>query len=254
MNIITRSKISRTYSEKYRDRTNKSNLFKGILATEDNKKFISLISHNIKNPFGALLGYSELLLDDFNHLSDLEKRLYISEIGNISKFVQNYFERFMEWTYLKMDKFIPSFQKLNLRELIAKSFESAYTNVEFIGEVKIDVDENHKIFCDSQTTLKLFYYIIENALMFVSKNGNVSITSEIENNSLRIDIFNDGLLFNQEDFLLALNPTVHFSTRDNGTGLGVLLANEYAKFNHGKIVLNEDNVESTLISIYLPNN
>ncbi len=103
----------------------------GILTTEKNKGFLTIISHNIKNSFEAMLGYSDLILKDYNELCDAEKILYLSELKKTANHTYNYLVRFFEWIYYKTDKITTNFQLLNLQEIIAKSIEKLLLNSEY---------------------------------------------------------------------------------------------------------------------------
>ncbi|MCB0746351.1 MAG: hypothetical protein KDC90_02710, partial [Ignavibacteriae bacterium] len=73
----------------------------GIAASKENKEFFSIISHNIKNPFATLLGFSDLLLEDYDELNDEERKFYLDEILKSANFTNKYLERFFEWIYYK---------------------------------------------------------------------------------------------------------------------------------------------------------
>ena len=51
----------------------------GIRPTDENKAFLSNVLHNVKNPLGVLLGYSELLLDDDFDVPEEERIEYLNE-------------------------------------------------------------------------------------------------------------------------------------------------------------------------------
>ena len=98
----------------------------GIQVTKANQTFLSNVSHNIKNPFGALLGYSELILEDYSKLSDSERLLYLSEISKTANRTYTHLERFLEWIYYKTEKYKTNFIEENLYELILRSLKNTF--------------------------------------------------------------------------------------------------------------------------------
>lgn len=137
-----------------------SNTSAGIEATEDNKAFLSIIAHNLKNPFGALLGYSDLLMEDYSELSEAERLSYISDLKKTANLTYRYLERFFEWTYFKTNKIKLEFEYLNLRKVIADATKWALVDNDYLGEINFNISADIKIFADYETMKKAFFYII----------------------------------------------------------------------------------------------
>ena len=93
----------------------------GIAASKENKEFFSIISHNIKNPFATLLGFSDLLIEDYDELNDEERKYYLDEILKSANFTNKYLERFFEWIYYKTGKAKIHLEEINLADLINNS-------------------------------------------------------------------------------------------------------------------------------------
>ena len=121
------------------------NNYSGIEPSDENKEFLSIISHNIKNPFGALLGYTELILDDYNELSSSEKILYLSEIRKSAKYSFRYLERFFEWIYYKTGKVEIKLENLNVREIITASLKKIMAEYTNNFEINFNIPESLKI-------------------------------------------------------------------------------------------------------------
>ena len=199
----------------------------GILPTKENKAFLSIIAHNIKNPFGALLGFSEMILEDYEELNDTEKKLYISEINKTSKLAYKYLDRFFEWTYYKTGKIKLNFDHNNLRELISISVEKTLLSSNYTGEVKLNIDKNIEVRVDSESIVKMFHYLIENGI-------------GIKEEKLR-------KLFN-----ITENVGVNEKHNEFGTGLGLILTEQLVNLNNGSIKINSSSGVGTTVTVKLP--
>jgi K+-sensing histidine kinase KdpD len=228
---------------------------RGILSTEENKAFLSIISHNIKNPFGALLGYSDLILEDYQELCDAEKVLYVSELKKTAKHTYKYIERFFEWLYYKTDKIKTNFKVINLREVVTRSIESLLLNSEYLGEIYFSIDPSIQIYCDSDSISKAFYYIIENSLNYSAPNGRISINAGIKENFVEIKIEDNGSGISEETmnklFDVSKNIVPSPNGGENGTGLGLILVEQIMKINNASIRIESEDKKGTTVFVRL---
>lgn len=228
----------------------------GILPTKENKAFLSIIAHNIKNPFGALLGFSEMILEDYEELNDTEKKLYISEINKTSKLAYKYLDRFFEWSYYKTGKIKLNFDHNNLRELISISVEKTLLSSNYTGEVKLNIDKNIEVRVDSESIVKMFHYLIENAMKFSSPNGEVEIKTDVNENFVIIKIIDNGIGIKEEKLRKLFNITENVGVNEKhnefGTGLGLILTEQLVNLNNGSIKINSSSGVGTTVTVKLP--
>ncbi|MEW6171379.1 MAG: tetratricopeptide repeat protein, partial [Candidatus Omnitrophota bacterium] len=83
--------------------------------------FFRLIAHDLKTPFNAIFGYTEILKEDFHELSDEEILSFISDIGKAAK--QNYqlLENLLMWSQSQSGRLEFNPKQINLKEIILES-------------------------------------------------------------------------------------------------------------------------------------
>lgn len=230
----------------------------GILDTEENKAFLSIISHNIKNPFGALLGYSDLLQEDFSDLCEAEKILYVSEMKKTAEYTYKYFDRFFEWMYYKTGKYTLNNSQLNVREVITNSVKKVLKETNFLGEIKFNIDAELEIYSDAASLIKAIYYILENAATYSPKNGIIEIIAKGNDDFLEISIKDSGSGISTEKlnklFDVSKNLVPNSEGKENSTGLGLILVNEIMKLNNGSVNIKNNCDLGTLVCIRLQKN
>lgn len=229
---------------------------KGIEATEDNKAFLSIISHNLKNPFGALLGYSELLLEDYSELSELERISYLSDLKRTANLTYRYLDRFFEWTYYKTNKIKLEFDYLNLRKLVADATKLALSDYDYLGEINFNIPADFEIFADYASVKKSFFYILENSLKYGKSEGLITINAKNEGSHTVIEIIDDGTGISDKIIGNLFNITKNIAQNNegpkNGTGLGLILTQEIIILNKGTIYLESELNAGTKVVIKLP--
>lgn len=230
----------------------------GIAATEENKAFLSIISHNLKNPFGALLGYSDLLLEDYSELSESERLNYISDVKKTANLTYRYLERFFEWTYYKTNKIKIDFEYINLRKVIAEATKSALIQNDYLGEINFNISADIKIFADYETIKKAFFYVIENSLKYNKGEGIITINAMYEEQIMVVEVVDNGIGIPEDKIDKLFDITKNIAQNNegfvSGSGLGLILTKQIISLNKGQIKIESESNSGTKIIIKLPTN
>ncbi|MBK7105362.1 MAG: HAMP domain-containing histidine kinase [Ignavibacteriae bacterium] len=234
-----------------------SELSAGIPASKENNEFFSIISHNIKNPFTTLLGFSDLLFEDYEQLDDEERKFYLNEILKSAHFTNKYLERFFEWIYYKTGKVKINIENLDLKEQINNSIKLITQKLNTRNPI-FNCEQQIYVKADSESFNKILYYILENAVIHSGNSEKVLISCIIDefNESAKIIIkdFGVGISEQQMSKLFKVNEdiTLNSANRIKGTGLGLILADLLLKINNGKIELKSKLNEGVEVIIELP--
>ena len=226
----------------------------GINSNAEQQAFFSVISHNIKNPFSTLLGFTELLFEDFDDLDNQDRKFYLNEIKKSADFTYKYIEKFFEWIYYKTGKVKLEFQPIKISELIEKVIN------EFDIEeksIKCNIDENLTVYADSDSLEKMLYNLIDNAIKFTNKTPEIFISAKTVNNNIEISIKDNGIGILQDDidklFNITADPKNIGNSTNKGVGLGLILIKELITLNNGTISVKSDINSGSEFSLFLPN-
>ncbi len=228
---ITRKKNAEAI-KKYADE------LKQLNATKD--KFFSIIAHDLKNPFITILGFSDLLLSDYNELTDEEILFYIEEMKKSADISHNLLQNLLQWSRSQTGRIEFNPVKLNLADLVKENFNllnATATNkqIELISEVP----DNSFINADEEMIKTILRNLISNAIKFTSKGGKVKICSKIQNNFIETCVEDTGIGMSEETmnklFRLDVSHTSKGTDQETGTGLGLILCKEFVEKNNGTI-------------------
>ncbi|MBK8944190.1 MAG: HAMP domain-containing histidine kinase [Ignavibacteriae bacterium] len=234
-----------------------SNFTSGIPASKENNEFFSIISHNIKNPFTTLLGFSDLLFEDYEQLDDEERKFYLNEIIKSAHFTNKYLERFFEWIYYKTGKVKIEIVDLNLNEQIKSSIQLISRKFQN-NNIKFNYNSQIFVKADTESLNKTIYYILENSILHSGSNENILINCEIDElneiTNIKIKDFGIGISEEQMSKIFKVNEdiTLNSANRIKGTGLGLILADLLVKINNGNISLKSKLNEGVEAIISLP--
>ena len=217
------------------------------LYTEELKKsnankdrFFSIIAHDLKNPFITLLGYTEALIEDYYEMSAEEHLAYLTQIQTTSKNSYQLLENLLQWSRSQSGKLKIDPVKFNLNEVVDEviSLKLSACAVKSISLINT-LDKNVEVFADKDTVKTIMRNLIGNAIKFTNDNGKITIACEIENKFAKISVIDNGVGINEAEKADIFNIDKFHSTpgtRDEkGTGLGLVLCQEFVTKNGGKI-------------------
>lgn len=230
---------------------------------ESKDKMFSIIAHDLKDPFNSLLGFSEILLDDFDNLDKVEMRDYIKIINNTAKHSLNLLENLLTWSRLLTGRLPFTPMKLTLTDEV----ESALTIVSSLAyrkriAVNNNVPRELMIKADQNMILSIFHNFIMNAIKFTNPGGHVDIDAHMMNDSrgnepyMFISITDNGIGMNDEEMSRLFKINALYSTsgtqNEKGTGLGLLLTREMVERHGGEIHVESKPGQGSVFSFTVP--
>ena len=247
INDIKQSLDNRFYSQKA--------IFEGI-----NKiltRISSLYRHGMVSPMGVLKLNTELLMQDHN--TNVENRLHKihSSIGEIDNFHDK---------FTKDISGFGLFGKLSVKKLIKETISGS--NLDTLKEeekisIKFDLNDYY-VYCSVFIKQHFFniinnsiHFLLEKAIMVPDFEGEISITSELVTDMQQEDVnkrcklvfLDNGTGIDEEDVENVFNP--NFSTRKNGSGLGLFAAKEYIESIGGRIFVESKKNVYFKLTIYI---
>ncbi len=205
-------------------------------ATKD--KFFSIISHDLKNPIGAIYGLSELLI----HTLTPENKGYAFAIAipesvlRIDKLLQN----LLIWTQTQSNQIKPVFIPVRIEILMndVMLFVDPIARNKKIN-LSWQVDGNVIAEIDLNMISSVLQNLITNAIKFTVQGGEVRISFYTENNNLIFKVADTGIGMQQQQLQSLFKPENAISTpgteNETGTGLGLIISKEFVEKHGGKI-------------------
>ncbi len=213
-----------------------------ILETEQPEfnKLFSIITHNIRNPFGTLLGFSDMLELEFDELDDGEKRFFISEIRKSAKYIYNSVENFICWAALNNVDYQIDFEKFDIYEV---ALEVVQLNKKTAGSKNILINIEKKpdqfVLGNRNLITILIKNLLSNAIKNSPGNSQISIGFESAGNEIITSIKDEGVgidreilpyLFSSEGIFKAIKEN-----QQKGVGLGLILSKKIIDVHKGEI-------------------
>ena len=246
---ITRRKIDEEQIIRYTTDLKESNL------TKD--KLFSIIAHDLKNPFMALLGFSDILVNEINS-GDIERIEEYAKIINDSA-TRGYelLVNLLEWSRLQSGRIVVTNEPLSLFEIINNNINISKTNA-LSKNITIKYLEatDYIINTDKAILNTILRNLISNAIKYTPNFGEVVISTNQTNDFYIISITDSGIGMTNEDVNKLFRTDVTHSTpgtnNEKGTGLGLILCKDFVKKIGGDIWVESDYGRGATFRFTLP--
>ncbi len=218
----------------------KKSEIKLLLSNADKDLFISILAHDLRNPFNAILGFSELLMDGLRtyDLDTIEKQIGI--IHAISQKTYSLLEDLLMWAKSQSGKLDFNPKLIDFSRVCQETVDNVKMNalsknisVEYLsnGEIPLSADEN---------MLKIVIRnLLSNSVKFTDRGGQIDIRTEQTASYLIVTISDNGVGIARERvnnlFEISQRITTPGTANEKGTGLGLLLCKEFVEKHGGKI-------------------
>ncbi|CAG1769856.1 partial Alkaline phosphatase synthesis sensor protein PhoR, partial [uncultured bacterium] len=215
-----------------------------IVASRD--KFISIIAHDIKNPFTALLGFSEFLFKNIDNVDKEEIEEIARAMFQSSRLIFSFLENLLQWARLRTDRIEFNPVMIDLYAVTEGITELLTDNAQ-LKDITLSnaIPEGTWVFADEPSISSVLRNLISNAIKFSRKGGKVTLSSQIKDDYVHVQVSDSGVGMRQEDvakiFRIDKSHTTVGTNNERGTGLGLKLCKEFVERNGGTIW-----VESTL--------
>lgn len=205
------------------------------------KNSLFKITHEIKNPIAVCKGYVDMF--DKKDINKCER--YNEIIKNELNRTLIIMDDFMNYTKIKVKLDIIDINMLLSEVLESFSLIFKINNVDLINKV---TDDEIYINGDYDRLKQVFINLIKNGIeSFDGKNGKLEIKSKENNKEVIISIIDNGCGMDEEVFK-NINK-MFYTTKKNGTGIGLPLSNEIIKLHNGKINFYSKKGEGTTVEI-----
>jgi len=210
--------------------------------------FLANMSHEIRTPLGAVLGFSELLLN--SQIGPSEKIRFASAIKHNGELLSKIINDILDLSKVEAGKMETEIKAVNLREVCTDTqslLDLKASNKGIALNFTIDTDVPKIIFTDPIRLKQILLNIVGNAIKFTDK-GYVQVQIKLDKSLLKspkiIFIVEDsgrGISSEHAAKLFALFSQADNSTKRNfgGTGLGLFLSKRLSNLLGGDIKLTD---------------
>jgi len=206
----------------------------------DKDRFLQVLAHDLKSPFNALLGFSDLLLKNLHKydIDKIEKQLKIIHQTNHKTY--NLLEDLLLWSKSQSGKLSFEHQKIVFSEICTEIINNMKHQAD-TKEISINCFEPEKTVLKADLNMfkTVLRNLISNAIKFTNRNGQINIYTEKNHKNATIIVSDNGVGIEKDNIFKLWDFSQPISTigtaDEKGTGFGLLLCKEFVEKHDCKI-------------------
>ena len=220
-------------------------------------RLISIISHDLKNPFHSLIGFSDLLVREAERFSEEEKLSFYRSINDTSKKAFELLENLLDWTRLQTSEIPFNPTDLRVTDTIQSVLDLLKSHANDKGIVmQTDVSEESIVYADSRMFETVLRNLVSNAVKYTPYGGKISISAQVQDEVIQFGVEDSGVGMDEEQVTNLFNIDKKVSrpgtNNELGTGFGLILCREFVKKNGGELRVESSPGKGSTFSFTVP--
>jgi signal transduction histidine kinase len=220
-------------------------------------KLFSIIAHDLKNPFNAVNGFSEILINDLERLPVEKAKRYLGLIQTSSTTAIDLLDNLLEWSRSETGQiaFLPEI--INLSQAVNETFSllQAAAQKKHIALI-LQIDSDLRVMADPNMLKTILRNLISNAVKFTNAKGEVHVAAKDTGSEVEVIVQDNGVGISEENLISLFSIQTNISTRgtanESGTGLGLVLCKEFVEKHGGKIWVESEKGKGSRFVFTLP--
>lgn len=246
--IMTTRKLEKRVNERTRElRKNEQKL---IEISETKDRLYSIIAHDLKSPFNSLIGFSNLLHDEYDDFSEEERKQFIEIVRNNAEEIFALLENLLDWTRKSSHKLKFKPIRIDLHQIVKQSAQLQEKNAGMKKiTIKNNIPKNTFVLADENMLMTIIRNLTSNAIKFTNENGEISFSISRADGFVACTVADNGIGMSQQTidslFDLTKNVKKKGTANEKGTGLGLMLCKDFIERNSGRFQIeSRENVGS----------
>ncbi len=223
----------------------------------DKDLFISVLAHDLKNPFNTLIGFSEVLLLNIRRYDIDKTEKHVKLINQVTHQTYNLLEDLLLWSKSQAGRLPFEPHKIVFIDIC----DAIIGNMNFQADAKkIAIRSydpgNTQIMADFNMLKTILRNLISNAIKFTDENGEIIIAIEKKDSNAIICVSDNGIGISKANLSKLFSTTQLFTTngtaQEKGSGLGLLLCKDFVEKHGGKIWVESESGKGSDFKFTIP--
>ena len=229
-------------------------------ASTAKSEFLAKISHEIRTPLNAIIGLSEVMMDErFGPVGNDRYRQYLKDIHHSGGHLISLLNDLLDLSKIEAGKLELTFVSVNLNDLVQScvAIMQEEANKERVI-IRTSLPANlPQIVADARSVRQIALNLLSNSIKFTGAGGQVIVSTAInDDNEIVLRVRDTGVGMSEKELQTALEPFRQLATAarwgSSGTGLGLPITKALSEANHARFRITSQVDTGTLVEVAFP--
>lgn len=229
-------------------------------SSSQKSEFLARVSHEIRTPLNAIIGFSELMMDEkFGPIGNDRYRDYLRDINRSGSHVLDIVNDLLDISKIEAGEQEMAYEAVSLNDVLAETVAmmQPQANRERVIIRSSFASRLPEVVADLRSVRQIGLNLLSNAVRFTQPGGQVIVSTAYESSGdVVMRVRDTGVGMSSAEIEQALKPFKQINslkrTRTDGTGLGLPLTKAMVEANRARFTINSSPGEGTLVEICFP--
>ncbi len=221
-------------------------------ANNTKEQFLSVISHDLRSPFNALIGMSELLRENAKAKNYTNVEQNAEQINEASRKAFVLLDNLMQWVSIQKETITVKKEVVSASEIIDEVLfllheQSLGRNMTIEKEINVA-----KLVTDKTLLQVVLRNLLSNAVKYTPTGGKILVRCTLEGRDVKLIIEDNGRGFPQGDLDGMMRTEQDIAVAKKGGGLGLVLVRQFVQLLGGVIKAENLPGSGARVTVMLP--
>lgn len=221
---------------------------------EMKSRFVTMASHEFRTPLATIMSSASLLARYMGDKYDIEKNNHITRIKRSVKLLSEVLDDFLSLGKLEEGNVFPYLEPICISDFLKEIVEETESLKRDDLKLLVKNSLDGEIITDKTFLKIILHNLLSNAFKYSHPNGDVIIETHLENDKyiVRVTDHGMGILLDDQEHIFERFFRGQNAINIQGTGLGLCIANRYAKLLQGDITFSSIPEIETVFTLTVP--
>ncbi|MBW7926352.1 MAG: PAS domain-containing sensor histidine kinase, partial [Burkholderiaceae bacterium] len=229
-------------------------------ASSQKTEFLARVSHEIRTPLNAIIGFSELMMDEkFGPIGSDRYRDYLRDINRSGNHVLDLVNDLLDISKIEAGEQEMNYEAVSLNEALSEAVAmmQPQANRERVIIRSSLASRLPDVVADLRSVRQIALNLLSNAIRYTQAGGQVIVSTAYEaSGDVTMRLRDTGIGMTLAEIDQALKPFKQINAlkrgRHDGTGLGLPLTKAMVEANRARFAISSTPGEGTLVEIVFP--
>jgi signal transduction histidine kinase len=228
-----------------------------VAAIEHKSEFLARMSHELRTPLTAILGFTDLLLDQDRGYGAAKQHAFLSQVRSAGGHLLDLINDLLDLAKIEAGKMEVEHKRLGLTQVLQESAAviSGMADLKQIGLTVVVPHDDLMVVGDKKRLKQVVINLLSNAVKFTPTKGKVTLGLEAAEGLARVWVEDSGTgiaVADQERIFQEFQQVQGTASEFAGTGLGLALCRFFVEMHAGTISVRSELGMGSTFAFMLP--
>jgi protein-histidine pros-kinase len=200
-------------------------------------EFLATVSHEMRTPLAAIVGFSDVLLRRWADEHDGDERALLERVASNAQEMNSMVEQLLDFSRLQAGRVRLEPRHLDVSELVHKSIERLGPSLSQ-HELVVDVADSIMAVVDPDAVAHVLRNLLTNAAKYSDPGSTIRVRAQLAEGVAVMSVEDSGVGIPADEQALVFDRFFRASTAvagQRGTGVGLSIARRYVELQGGRI-------------------